>query len=347
MAGDAINAGIRRKKVWSSAILRTILLVGLVPVLLLLSLWTGLAFWFRLPLAEAMRAVSGGAYFAFGLCVAIALFTHLRRTALVLFGVSFAAVLFWWSTIQPPKNADWAADYSRQFTGNVEDNILNISNVRNFDWKTETEFTERWETRQYDLSELATVDLFLSQWGSSNIAHFMISFGFKEGEYLVMSVEVRRRKNSGYSPVAAFFKNDPIVIIASDERDVIGVRSNVRGEDVQIFPLKAEQANARKVLLRYVLDANHLEETPMFYNSLTTNCTTAVVKILRAVGAPLPMDWRLALNGYLPEFLYERGKIVTTLPLEEVRAIAHIEDRAEGDPIGFSRRIREGVPVPR
>jgi hypothetical protein len=164
--------------------LRTILLVGLVPALLFLSLWTGLAFWFRLPFDEAMRAVAGGTYFVFSLCVVIALFTHLRLTALVLFGVSFAALLFWWSTIHPPKNADWAADYSRQFTGNVEGDILTISNVRNFDWKTETEFTERWETRQYYLSKLATVDLFLSQWGNSNIAHFMMSFGFTDGGWI-------------------------------------------------------------------------------------------------------------------------------------------------------------------
>ncbi len=331
----------------TARVLKAIPVIGLVSVLLVLSLWTGLAFWFRLPFNDVMRGVAGGTYLVFGLLVVVALFTRHRLPALLVFGASFAAVLFWWGTIHPPKTADWAADYGRQFTAIVDGDMLTISNVRNFDWKTPTEFTERWETRQYDLKKLATVDVFLSQWGSPNIAHFIMSFGFTDGEYLAMSVEVRRRKTSGYSPVAAFFKNDPIVIIASDERDVIRVRSEIRGEDVQIYPLKVKQDNARKLLLEYVVDGNYLAETPVFYNSLTTNCTTAVVKMIRAIGVPLPLDWRLVFNGYLPEFLYDRGSIVRSLPLEDVRAIAHINQRADGDPKDFSRRIREGVPVPR
>ncbi|TDQ12786.1 uncharacterized protein DUF4105, partial [Phyllobacterium brassicacearum] len=97
-----------------------------------------------------------------------------------------------------------------------------------FEWRSKTDFTERWATRTYDLTKLQTVDLFMSYWGNPNIAHVMLSFGFEGGDYIAWSIEVRRRIGGEFSPVADLFKSDPLVIIASDERDVVGVRSNFR-----------------------------------------------------------------------------------------------------------------------
>ncbi|UWU37654.1 DUF4105 domain-containing protein (plasmid) [Rhizobium sophoriradicis] len=36
----------------------------------------------------------------------------------------------------------------------------------------------------------------------------------------------------------------------------------------------------------YVFYANALAVTPVFYNSLTTNCTTTIVKLMRVAGDP-------------------------------------------------------------
>ncbi len=90
------------------------------------------------------------------------------------------------------------------------------------------------------------------------------------------------------------------MIIAADERDVVGVRSNFRGEDVQIYRLKASPAAIRLLLRQYVADANELAGTPAFYNSITTNCTTTVVRMMRLVGDAVPLDWRLIVNGRPP-----------------------------------------------
>ncbi|TDQ13476.1 uncharacterized protein DUF4105, partial [Phyllobacterium brassicacearum] len=217
-----------------------------------------------------------------------------------------------------------------------------------FEWRSKTDFTERWATRTYDLTKLQTVDLFMSYWGNPNIAHVMLSFGFEGDDYIAWSIEVRRRIGGEFSPVADLFKSDPLVIIASDERDVVGVRSNFRGEDVQIYRLKASPEAARALLLEYVVDANALATTPEFYNSITTNCTTTIVKMMRAVGDAVPLDWRLIVNGYLPEYAYDHGAIDTSLSLADLRAIAHIDKRAQAAGLShdFSRRIRVDVPSP-
>ncbi|KQU88647.1 hypothetical protein ASD12_29215 [Mesorhizobium sp. Root102] len=314
----------------------------------ILTAWAGLAMWHRLPAAEAGRAVACALFILFGIGTVIALFGRFRFRAFVLFLSAFAAVLVWWSTIKPLGDADWAPDVARQVTGTRDGNLLTLKDVRDFEWRSDTDFTERWTSRTYDLSTVQSVDLFMSYWAGPKMAHVIMSFGFSDGEYLAWSIEVRRRVGGEFSPIADLFKSNPLVVIAADERDVVGVRSNVRGEDVQIYRLRASPDAARALLLEYVSDANALAAAPAFYNSITTNCTTTIVKMMRAVGDPIPFDWRLIVNGYLPEYAYDRGALDTRLPVSTLRELAHIDDRARNSGLSpdFSRLIRVGVPSP-
>jgi hypothetical protein len=308
----------------------------------ILTAWAGLAIWYRLPAVELGRAVACGFFILFGLATIIALFSRFRFRAFVLFVAVFAAVLVWWSTIKPLDHADWAPDVARQVTGTRDGNLLTLTNVRDFEWRSGTDFTERWTTRTYDLSRVQSADLFMSYWSGTKIAHVIMSFGFSDGEYIAWSIEVRRRVGGEFSPIADLFKSNALVIIASDERDVVGVRSNVRGEDVQIYRLKASPDAARALLLEYVSDANALSTTPAFYNSITTNCTTTIIKMMRAVGDVVPLDWRLIVNGYLPEYAYERGALDTRLPLStfqvgHCRLTATFEGQRDRVGASFSR----------
>ena len=323
--------------------------IPLVLVLVFASAWAALTLWYRLPTPEWLRGLAAGLFVLLGLVTIAALFGRLRLPVLATFVVVFIAIQFWWSTIKPVDQADWAPDVARQVTGARDGEMLTLTNVRDFEWRSDDDFTERWTTRTYDLTRLRTLDLFVSYWAGPQMAHVIMSFGFEGGDQLAWSIEVRRRKGGEFSPVADLFKSNPLVIIAADERDVVGVRSNVRGEDVQIYRLKAAPEAARALLLEYVIDANALATKPEFYNSITTNCTTTVVKMMRAVGGAVPLDWRLIVNGYLPEYAYGRGALDTTRPMSELRALAHIDKRAReaGLSPDFSRLIRVGVPTPR
>lgn len=329
-------------------IARTSLTIILSLAVAILAAWAGLAMWYRLPAAELGRAIAAGFFILFGLATVIALFGRFRIRAFVLFVAAFAVVLVWWSSIKPLGRADWAPDVARQVTGTRDGNLLTLKDVRDFEWRSDTDFTERWTTRTYDLSALQTADLFMSYWSGTKIAHVIVSFGFAGGDYLAWSIEVRRRAGGEFSPLADLFKSNPLVIIAADERDVVGVRSNVRGEDVQIYRLNVSRDAARALLLEYVSDANALSTTPEFYNSLTTNCTTTIVKMMRTVGDVVPLDWRLIVNGYLPDYAYARGALDTRLPLSTLRDLAHIDERARESGLSpdFSRSIRGGVPSP-
>jgi hypothetical protein len=310
--------------------------------------WAALAIWYRLPAPEVASGLSSSLFVGLGVATIAALFTRWRSRFVIVFAAAFGAVLIWWNTIEPLDHADWAPDVARQVTGTVDGDLLTLVNVRDFEWRSSTDYTERWTTRSYDLTKLRTLDLFMSYWAGPKIAHVILSFGFEGDDYIAWSIEVRRRDGGEFSPLADLFKSNPLVIIAADERDVVGLRSNIRGEDVQIYRLRASRAAARALLLEYSIDANALSATPEFYNSITTNCTTTIVKMMRAVGDAVPLDWRLIVNGYLPDYAYDHRALDISLSLSQLRALAHIDERAKAAGLSkdYSRLIRVNVPSP-
>jgi uncharacterized protein DUF4105 len=318
-------------------------------IVLPLTAWGALAFWFRLSTTQVGGIFAACLFILLGLGSMASLFTRHRVKGAVCFAVALGGLIIWWSTIVPPDRGDWAPEVARQTTGTLRGDVLTLSDVREFEWRSQTDFNERWSQRSYDLSKLKTVDLFLSYWGGPQMAHLIMSFGFSDGEQLAWSIEVRRERNGQYSPAADAFKTDTIVYLATSERDTVRLRTNVRGEDVRLYRLRTPPEQARALLLRYVEESNALSAKPAFYNSITTNCTTAVAKMVRAAGGSLPLDWRLIINGYLPGYLYDRGAVVTTIPLSQVTALARIDDRAKAADQSpeFSRLIRIGVPSPR
>jgi Domain of unknown function (DUF4105) len=319
---------------------------ALVVLVLVITIWASLALWYRLPAPQSVKVGAASLFAVIGLSTIAALFGRRRLPMLGFFIAAFGGLLIWWNSIAPARSGNWAPDVARQVTGTRDGDMLTLTNVRDFEWRSDDDFTERWATRSYDLSKLKSLDLFMSYWAGPEIAHTILSFGFEGGDYLALSIEVRRVKGGEFSPLADLFKTNPLVIIAADERDVVRVRSNIRHEDVQIYRLNAPPEKVRPLLLEYVDDANALSNAPKFYNSISTNCTTTIVKMMRAVGDSMPFNWRFIVNGYLPDYAYARGALDTRVPLSKLKAKAHIDQRATeaGYSPEFSRLIRVGVP---
>jgi len=321
---------------------------ALIVVLFLSAVWANLAIAYQLPGSAAVRI---GACLILSLIALAALVAVVRRRywrAVLVYAAVFALVLAWSGSISASNDKNWAADVVHGITGSVDGDRLSVRNVRNFSWRTEADYIERWEQRTYDLSQLRSLDLFLVYWMGPSIAHTIMSFGFDDGRYLDFSIELRRTQNDQYSALAGFFKTYELVFIGADERDLMTLRK-VRNEQIRLYRLRTPPERARALLVEYIEQANDLAVNPKFYNTLTTNCTTAIFDMMRAVTSSVPFDWRIILTGYLPGYLYEHGAVDTRIPLEELRERADVTGRVDGNlsEVEFSSRIREGVPVPR
>ena len=313
-------------------------------VAILFVAWGALALFFAGPrdIADVVAAV----WVVVG--VGILLLVRPLGRCIVAFAAAAAMLLLWWSTLHPSNDRQWQPDVSRLPHAALEGDRLTIENVRNFDYRSETDFTERWETRTYDLSQLDHLDLFLSYWGSPKIAHTIMSWAFKDGQHLAVSIETRKEVGESYDAIAGFFRQYELYYVVADERDIVRLRTNYRGEHVYLYPLRTPRERVRLALVDYAKSIDSLVEKPEFYNAGTDNCTTTIRMHAQQIGAKMPWDYRILMNGYVDELLYERGIIDTSRPFAEVKASSLIDARARAadhDPT-FSRRIRDGIVVP-
>lgn len=326
--------------------LRILTLIVAIAAVLLAAAWGGFALWHQLPVGAELRIAAITAWLAVSLLSLVLILVRDVRRVLPGYALLTVCLLLWWSTIHPSNDRIWAPEVAEMTNGSVDGNIVTLNNVRNFEWATETDFTPRWETRQFDLDRLASIDLLLSYWSSPAIAHTLVSFGFSDGKFATFSVEIRKEKGEKFSEIGGFFKEFETSVVAADERDIVRLRTNVRGEDVYLYRIAMPKEAMRGLFLSYVEEANSLVRKPRFYNTVTANCTTIVYSMVGRIISGLPMDYRLLFSGFLPEYIYDIGGLDMRYSLDELRRMGRVGDRAkqaDQDP-AFSQAIRQGIP---
>jgi len=317
-----------------------------------MTVWGALAIYYSNVPDEGLRKILTLGFVLFGAALLVWYLLSAKRTRpLIVFLAGFLLLVAWWSTIPARQDRDWAPEYARLTYATIKGDLVTIHYIRNFDYRTETDFTPRYYDKTFDLRQLDSVDIIASYWMGDAIAHTIVSFGFSGKDFLAISIETRRERHESYSSVAGFFKQYELFYVVADERDLIRLRTNYRKdppEDVYVYRTVAPTANARRVFLDYIREINSLAEKPEFYNSLTTNCTTSILTHTRVNPGHLPLSWKVLLSGYVPAYLYEQRRIDTSLPFEELKRRSHINAAAQAADraADFSQRIRAGLPTP-
>lgn len=249
--------------------------------------------------------------------------------------------------IPPSNDRDWQPDVARLAWAEIDGDRIRVHNIRNFEYRTETDYIPAYYDKQFDLSRLEAVDVIAIYWMGPAIAHVFLSFGFTGGDHLPISIEARKEKGEGYSTVKGFFRQYELYYVVADERDVIRLRTNYRHdppEDVYVYRVRHNSIeNGRRLFLSYMNNINGLKARPEFYNTLTTNCPTNIWLNTRVNPDHLPFSWKILLSGHIPQYLNEEGLLDKDLPFPEIERRAHVNARAQAADTAadFSRRIRE------
>ena len=310
-------------------------------LLSLASLWAFGALWFDFPLVE-IRPWAAGAFALLVIlwCVLVRP-RWLMRLGIVLAVVAIAA---WWSSIPARQHRDWKPEVALTPHIKIDGDTATIHNLRNFDYRTTEDFTPQYELRKVDLRKLRGMDVFINYWGSPYMAHPIFSYDFGDDGRVCFSIETRPEKGESYSALGGLYRRFELFYVVADECDVIRVRSNYRnGEDVYLYHLGVKRA--RESFFEYVRTVNELHENPRWYNAIANNCTTAIRK-QKLASDRLPLDWRLIVNGFGDELLYDRGQLDQSLPFAELKRISRVNEKAKAadQAPNFSERIREGLP---
>jgi len=295
--------------------------------------WAGGMIWFAMP--WRWLSIAGTALFWAGCGYA---FWRFRWHSLKWITGAYTILVVIWLLIPARDDRDWAPELAVTAWAQFDGDQATIHNVRDFDWTGPESGTPRHYDKTYDLKQLKTLDWICSYWAGDAIAHTMISFGFRNGDHLAVSVEIRREKSEQFSTLAGFFKQYELMYVVADERDVLGVRSNFRNERVYVFPTNTTPEQCRRLFRVVMRRVNELHEKPEWYNTLTHNCTTSLVDHLDEVSGTTTPWTKLLLTGHTPKLAYESGWIRSNGVKAEHLITARAKE-AQGDP-RFSMRIR-------
>ena len=254
------------------------------------------------------------------------------------------AIALLYMLIQPSNDRAWTPDQRVLPSAQFEGSRVTIRNIRNVEYRSQSDYTVRHYDRTFNLDALESVWFLVEPFeGMQGPAHTLVSFGFGGNDFVAVSVEIRKEVGESFSPLRGVLKRYELMYVVADERDVIKLRSNYRRDTVYLYPVKTTPERRRRMFVEMLERANSLVNRPEFYNTLTNTCTTNIVRHVNTI-APrrVPLSYKVLLPAYSDELAHDLGLIDTDLSLEDARRRFRINDRAErfADDPEFSTRIR-------
>ncbi len=247
---------------------------------------------------------------------------------------------------KPSNDRVWNNDQKVLPYAEINGNLITIHNIRNFTYASKTDYKENYYDKTFDLNTLQGVWYVLEPFeGLPGSAHTFLSFEFENNQFLAISIEIRKEKGESFNPIKGIFNQYELTYVIADERDVVKLRSNYRKDAVYVYPAKSTKEGSKQLFLDMIARANALREHPEFYNTVTSNCTTNIVKHINKV-SPQNIPF-FTLQAVFPKhsdrIAYELGLLNTNLSFEESKNRYYINDKAikYADDENFSVKIRE------
>lgn len=250
-------------------------------------------------------------------------------------------VLFaWWLGLEPSNDRVWETSVARLPRAAIEGDTVTVANLRNFQYRSLIDFEPRYETRSYRLSQLRGADVIFFNWGSAWMSHPVMVFDFGPGGRLCISIEVRYRQGQKYSVLRSLYRQQELIFVVADERDVILRRTKFEPrQEARLYHLRATIDELRTALLDYLQEVNALAGRPRWYHGVCANCTTSFYRLPHN---RIRWDWRVIANNHLDQALYADGRLDTRLPLSLLRERSRIDSIANQAPeAGFGDYVRK------
>ena len=270
-----------------------------------------------------------------------------ERIFLVSLLLTLTIWLAWWLSQTPSLYRDWDSVDAILPTMTWSGDIVTVDNIRDHIWKTDTEFTLRYQKLSYDLNEIEWVDYIITPFSDQDgPAHTMLSFAFSWGRHIVISGEIRKERGESFDAIRGFLNQYELAYVVATEDDIIKLRTNYRKNQVIMYPIKVEKENMKLLFRSMLVRADKLAREPEFYNTLWNNCTTSILAHLNTLRKDKLDGWKYTLlSSHSDQAIYTAGFINTQLSLSGARDYYRIDELARsgtGDSI-FSEIIHRPI----
>ncbi|MEF3692190.1 MAG: DUF4105 domain-containing protein [Candidatus Moraniibacteriota bacterium] len=250
-----------------------------------------------------------------------------------------------WLLFQEPKHDRlWEEGQEKMPRIEIEKEKMKVFNYRDFDWTDDGKAEVEYIDKEFDLSKLEGTDVIISHFSDfEGLAHIFLSFRFNNGENLVVSVETRREKGEKFSPWLGLLRRFEIIYVAGSERDIIGVRTDIRRERVYIYPTVADKEKSQELLILLSEDINHVYANPTFYNTLSNNCINSITRRVEDISIiKFPLSYKTFLPGFMDEILYDVKLIPNDKSFQETKDLYLIDnDKVNRRDFDYSKKIRK------
>jgi hypothetical protein len=237
--------------------------------------------------------------------------------------------------IAPSHFRDWVPEQAVLPTADFHRNEATVHNVRNCKYFANDVYMVDYYDKKIDLSRVRGVDYIVVPFdGMPALAHVMLSFELiganGQPEHLAVSVETRKERAEKYNPVKGSLNQYELIYVLADERDVIQFRTVYNNEQVYLYHTVASPEESRELLVDVLERVNHLAKKPEFYDTLTNNCTSNIVKHINHIKPRrIRADVRTLLPGYSDQLAFEEGLIEPHGTFEQTRELAHVNPLAQ------------------
>lgn len=270
------------------------------------------------------------------------MFTTMLAVILLIVAIVLANRIF---EMKPSQDRNWSPDQNKLAFAEFNGDTVKVFNIRNSTYTSTSVYQVAYYDKEYDLNKLKRVYFIVEPLSKFiGAAHTFLSFEFEGGEFIAVSVEIRREIGERFSPFLGLFKEYELIYVVADEKDVVKLRTNYRKDDVYIYPTTTNKADTQMLFGHIFNRVNQLHTAPEFYNTITNNCTTNIIREVNIINKNvIPFTFSSIFPRYSDKIAHKLGLLETVGTLKEIRLKHKVNAAAEkyADAPDFSIKIRE------
>lgn len=232
--------------------------------------------------------------------------------------------------LEPRLDLEWVDDCAEHATASFKGSKVTLKNVRDFSWKNKREYDSKWITSKVDIDEIVDVWFVIDHFHKiKGLAHTMLTFEFKDGQFITFSFETRREVGERYHPWKGMWRAYELYLLVATEKDALHLRTNARNHKVHLFRVQTPPGK-EKALFNALCDRlNSLSENPEWYHTFGKTCTTAIVDQVNLITpGRIPRMWRTLLPGHSARAAWKLKLIEDWGGYEATLQASRIDERA-------------------